>query len=122
MTRTEEIKKEIEEGKDDVDYIMEAAGSEITGICSIDCPHCDKRIDVEDIIRKVKLKAELRGRQDVKKEVKEIIEDVDLKLLLTDIKNKEGKKFELSDELMELFRTFWEVYLEKELNSEVDKI
>lgn len=46
-----------------------------------------------------------------------IINGIDLELLFTDIKDKKGKKFELSDEYMELFRTFWEIYLKEKITS-----
>lgn len=45
-------------------------------------------------------------------EVGTVIDEVDLGLMFTDIKDKKGKKFELSDELMDLFGTFWTIHLE----------
>jgi hypothetical protein len=43
-----------------------------------------------------------------KKKIKDVFEFQDIKLLLTDIKDKEGKKFELSDEIMEIVSIWWE--------------
>lgn len=40
-------------------------------------------------------------------EVGKVIDDVDLELFFTDIKDKEGKKFELSDEFMEIISIWW---------------
>lgn len=44
-------------------------------------------------------------------EIVDVLEDIDLGLMFTDIKDKEGKKFELSDEFMDLFGTFWTIHL-----------
>ena len=57
--------------------------------------------------------------QSQKQKIIEEIEDIGIELLLTDIKDKEGRKFELSDELMELFRTFWEVHLKQLIENKV---
>ncbi len=40
-------------------------------------------------------------------EVKQAIEDVDIELMFTDIKDACGKKMELSDELMEVIGIWW---------------
>ena len=48
------------------------------------------------------LKLQLKTLQEAKQKFKELIDDVDLDLMFTDIKDKQGEKFELSDEFMEL--------------------
>ena len=69
-------------------------------------------IDLTDYTRKLmllhELKAKLKTFQERNAEFKQIIEDVDLELMLTDIKDIRGKKVELSDEFMELISFWWD--------------
>lgn len=52
--------------------------------------------------------AYLDGSKDKEVELKKAIEDFNLELFLTDIKDKEGNKVELSDEIMEIIQIWWE--------------
>ena len=64
-------------------------------------------------------KQEERERMKKLKEgVDEVFEFYDIKLLLTNIKYKEGNKIKESDELMKLFDIFWE-YLKPQLKSDL---
>ena len=45
--------------------------------------------------------------QNVQRRLKDF-EDIDIELMLTDIKDKKGNKFKLSDEFMELIILFWD--------------
>ena len=54
----------------------------------------------------------------LKERVDEVFEFQDIKLLLTNIKDKEGNKIKESDELMKLFDIFWE-YLKPQLKSDL---
>ena len=40
-------------------------------------------------------------------EVGKVIDDIDLALMFTDIKDKKGNKFEFSNELMEIIAIWW---------------
>ncbi len=50
--------------------------------------------------------------------ISKIFEDMDLELMLTDIKDKKGNKIPESEELMELFDIFWR-YVRTELESKL---
>ena len=58
-----------------------------------------------------KCKAALSSAQNMSKAkdvwFEKLIDDVDIELMFTDIKDKEGKKFELSDEFMEIIGIWW---------------
>ncbi len=43
----------------------------------------------------------------------EIIDDVDLELIFTDVKDKEGNKIKESDDIMKLYTVFWQDVQEK---------
>ncbi len=58
------------------------------------------------------------ARIETLKEVLELIDDVDLELMFTDIKDKQGNKIEQSDELMELFGVFWN-YIQNKLKERI---
>lgn len=68
-----------------------------------------------------KLEGLKKGAEIQKKEDLKIIEDIDLQLFFTDIKTKDGKDFELSNELMELFRTFWDVHLRDIIKKQIQE-
>lgn len=42
------------------------------------------------------------------KDIKKLIDEIDVELFLTDIKDKQGNKIEISDEIMEIIRIWWE--------------
>ena len=42
------------------------------------------------------------------KDIKKLIDEIDIELFLTDIKDKQGNKIEISDEIMEIIRIWWE--------------
>ena len=48
-----------------------------------------------------------KGSQLQKAEFRKMIEDVDLELFLTDIKDKKGKNFEFSEEFMKIVEIWW---------------
>ena len=48
-----------------------------------------------------------KAKLQIIQEIKGMIEDVDIELMLTDIKDKEGNKAELSDEIMEIISIWW---------------
>ena len=66
----------------------------------------------------IKKKFAFRFYPNLDKEFLELVEDIDLELMLTDIKNKEGKKIPESDELMRLFGIFWE-HIKKKIESKL---
>ncbi len=47
-------------------------------------------------------------KEEAKKKFKEMLADVDFELLLTDIKDKQGNKMELSDEIMQIISAWWD--------------
>ncbi len=51
-------------------------------------------------------------------EIIKLIEDVDIELLFTDIKDKDKNKVDLSDDVMEIIRIWWE-YKSKELLTKI---
>ena len=55
------------------------------------------------------------GRQEAFDEVKQLYEDIDLELLFVDIKDKEGNKDKMSDEIMKIYMIFWIEYLKPNL-------
>lgn len=63
---------------------------------------------VEQQVKTKELKAKFKGYDIAIEEVCEEIDAVDLELMLTDIKDKEGNKVELSDEIMQLITIWWE--------------
>ena len=71
--------------------------------------------------RLFKLKIELKTWQEALKEVKKLIEDIDIELFLTDIKNKEGEKVYCSDEFMKIIQLWWDEKSE-ELKSKLIKL
>ena len=61
-----------------------------------------------------------KGIEFAEKEFLELVEDIDLELFLTDIKDKEGKKIPQSDELMKLFGIFWE-HIKKKIRLKLEE-
>lgn len=55
-----------------------------------------------------KLQTTLLALQEAQDIFIEMIDDVDIELMFTDIKDKEGNKDELSDDVMEIIRLWWE--------------
>jgi len=41
------------------------------------------------------------------KDILKLIDEIDIELLLTDIKDKQGNKYELSNEIMEIISIWW---------------
>ena len=47
-------------------------------------------------------------KEEERERILKLIDDIDLELMFTDIKDKKGNKFELSDELMEVISLWWD--------------
>lgn len=75
---------------------------------------------IYDLLDKATSLAFQKSRQKALKDVLGMIEDIDIELFLTDIKDKKGNKAELSDELMEIISLWWDKKSE-ELTSKIKK-
>ena len=126
MTKTnyeKELERQIEKRKN-----WKGCGSELQrgGLCSKNdfCSGCLNYVfEIYELEKErqayKKGKQEERERMKKLKEgVDEVFEFYDIKLLLTNIKYKEGNKIKESDELMKLFDIFWE-YLKPQLKSDL---
>ena len=58
-----------------------------------------------------------KGKSLALKEVGEKIENIDIELMLTDIKDKEGNLYELSEPIMEIISIWWQGKKEELLSS-----
>ena len=68
-------------------------------------------------IKKIYKKGFQKGKSLALKEVGEKIENIDIELMLTDIKDKEGNLYELSEPIMEIISIWWQGKKEELLSS-----
>ena len=57
--------------------------------------------------QKQKEKWKQEGRDEMKADFKKMIEDVDIELMFTDVKNNVNEKYQFSKEIMEIITIWW---------------
>ena len=107
-----------ENEKDEIDKIKTRMKEAVKGIMGGYCSRCKRTEELfKDVPHLNKTKCEyhegfeegqIQERHRLEKIIDEVVDEVDIELLFTDIKDKQGNKVELSDEIMQIISIWWE--------------